>query len=401
MTRDRLSVALFCLALAPRLLCAGVLGNIFHLPDEGVYVDTARSLLAGAGYGAYAREPAYPAFLALLLAPFPFPIVLARAAQAVVASTGVLLTLGLGRRVFGEGPAVVAAVIYALDPLLVVAAGLLYPEALAAVLLLAALLAVGRSRDDEHLGGAALVGLLLGVLTLLRPVAGAMVPAFVLWTVAGSGGARWRARRGLAICGVYVLILVPWSYRNYAIRGELTLSVSGKQNAFVLSSEERASGGVVISLLRKSSREPAAVARHVAREFRSFWELYPTRLTTDIPHLRSRFHEFDPRFPIAPTFPRGLRDLASALSFGPELLLAFVGVAVACWQRRTQAAFIGAVILSYALGYAFFIAKLRYRIAVLPEVFLFAGVGATAIVTSLGWRPSWVIRPSPSGGGPR
>jgi hypothetical protein len=36
------------------------------------------------------------------------------------------------------------------------------------------------------------------------------------------------------------------------------------------------------------------------------------------------------------------------------------------------------VVLAWAIGYALFVAKLRYRIPVLPLLFLFTGAGAAA-----------------------
>jgi hypothetical protein len=42
-----------------------------------------------------------------------------------------------------------------------------------------------------------------------------------------------------------------------------------------------------------------------------------------------------------------------------------------------------AIALAYGLGYSLFVAKLRYRIVILPGLFLLAGVAASALVERL------------------
>jgi CHASE2 domain-containing sensor protein len=64
--------------------------------------------------------------------------------------------------------------------------------------------------------------------------------------------------------------------------------------------------------------------------------------------------------------------IASTLQFA----LALVGL-VLLWRKRPSAALlISAVTVTFALGYALFVTKLRYRIPILPLVFVLAGVGA-------------------------
>jgi hypothetical protein len=74
----------------------------------------------------------------------------------------------------------------------------------------------------------------------------------------------------------------------------------------------------------------------------------------------------------------------SAWSFAIELCLALVGIVAAVRTRWRQAALPVAIILAYALGYALFVAKLRYRIPVLPLLFLFTGLGSTVLWSLLG-----------------
>jgi hypothetical protein len=131
-------------------------------------------------------------------------------------------------------------------------------------------------------------------------------------------------------------------------------------------------------MTRWAWRDPAAVLSRVTRQFAQFWELVPTRMTTDNPVQRERLHQRDSRLSVEPLFSRRLRDLVSAGSFSLELFLALVGVIVVGRTRWRQALLLVAVIVTYAVGYALFVAKLRYRIPILPLLFLFTGAGAAA-----------------------
>jgi hypothetical protein len=123
----------------------------------------------------------------------------------------------------------------------------------------------------------------------------------------------------------------------------------------------------------------------VARELGHFWEPYPTRLTTDQSVGRTRLHALDTRLPQETTFPPGLRDVVSAVSYGVEITLAIVGLALAGRERRAAVALIVGVALAYGFGYALFIAKLRYRIVIMPGVFLPRGSGSCCCAR--GWAP--------------
>jgi hypothetical protein len=128
-------------------------------------------------------------------------------------------------------------------------------------------------------------------------------------------------------------------------------------------------------------REPAEFAGHVSRQFVHFWELMPTRLVTDDPARRAEFHRADPRLSTQPLFSRGLRDPVSAVTFGLELALALVGVAVAFRGRWRLSLLPVAMMVVYSLGYSLFVSKVRYRIPLLPLLLAFTGLGAATLLS--------------------
>jgi 4-amino-4-deoxy-L-arabinose transferase-like glycosyltransferase len=268
----------------------------------------------------------------------------------------------------------VAAAIYAVDPLLVVSAGLLYAESLAAMLLTLAVLAAWRAGDNS-LRGSALAGVLLGALTLVRPVGLVLVPVMAVWVALKFSPRRAVAHMGLVVVAA-MLVLAPWIYRNYRVHGRLApIAVAGTHMAPAVP-REVAEYGLTVSIMRKVWTDPARVAGRTAKQFLQFWELTPSRLVTDDPGQRASLHGRDPRLPREALMPTGARDLVSMVASTVEFGLAFIGLLL-LWRRRPDAALlVGAVIFTFALGYALFVTKLRYRIPILPLVFVLAGVGA-------------------------
>jgi 4-amino-4-deoxy-L-arabinose transferase-like glycosyltransferase len=170
------------------------------------------------------KAPGYPAWVGLwysLLGAVPIRVELV---QALLAPVTVLLTWVLARRFFGPPAAVLAAWLVALFPLAFEYYGLLYPEAIAVPLTLAAL-AVVLGREPSR-GRVIAAGLLLGVNLLVRPTSFFLVAAFAAaWIVA----AGWR--RGFAASAATVaiaaLVVVPWTVRNAVVNdgGLIPISV--------------------------------------------------------------------------------------------------------------------------------------------------------------------------------
>ena len=88
--------------------------------DQTAYVAQAKDLLAGTWPdGPFYFQPLYPFFLGglhLLAGPDMYP---ARAAQAVVLSTGALICFWLARRLYGERAAWIAGALYAVYPVFI------------------------------------------------------------------------------------------------------------------------------------------------------------------------------------------------------------------------------------------------------------------------------------------
>jgi hypothetical protein len=301
--------------------------------------------------------------------------------QSTLAALGTVLVYILAERLAGRGPALAAAAIYAVDPLLVVSAGLLYPETAAAALLGTAILAAWWGGQGS-LGYSGLSGVLLGSLVLVRPVALVLVPVVAVWIAVQVPRRRAPAHLGMVTIAT-LLVLAPWSYRNYRVHGRLApIAVAGVHTAPV-APQAVAENGLTLSLLKQAWNNPADFAARTVRQFFQFWELAPTRLTTDDPERRAALHQRDPRLSTDTLVPSGARDLVSMIASTMEFGLALLGLVVLWRRRRAAALLIGAVSIAFGLGYALFVAKLRYRIPILPLVFVLSGVGAWKLGTAV------------------
>lgn len=369
-----------------RIAVAVLLGDRFHFADEAIYVDAAGRIAHGGALGAqYRSVPGYPFMLAALRTMAPPGILGLRVAQATVTAAGGALVVALAGTLVGLRAAVAAGLLYALDPLLAVSGSLLYPDAVAAVLLAALVLAGSTTGPGSTAGRAAAIGIGLGALALLRPAALATVPVLAAWVAAGVGGAaRRRVLHATLVVAACALALAPWTYRNYRLHGALApIAVAGTHTAPVAPADVQAHG-LTGALLREAVEHPWMLAAHVGREFLHFWELYPQRLSTDNDERRAQLHADDPRLPTEATFPAALRDRVATVASTVELGLALLGLGVLWRERRAHAVLLVALMVALGLAYALFIGKTRYRIPVVPLLLVLAGAGAAGLVRSVG-----------------
>ncbi len=384
-----LTPILLSIAVITRVAAAIVMGSEFHFADETHYVDAARSILSGDGFGQnYNRVPVFPVLLAGLLAVLPEPLVALRIAHAAVAGIIALVTLRLGERLFGYPAAAVAAVLVALDPLMVISSALFYPEAITAVAVVALVALCLKATARDSLTTTATAGFLIGLMVQLRQVALFFLPVVVVWLFLRIPAPKLRraTTHAAALGAACLLALAPWSLRNLAVQGSVSPVAMGGARHTIAESRSGEPRNPLSAIIESLVHDTKAQISHTSKRFVQFWELYPTRLATDYPKERAKMHEQDTRLPENASFPRRLRNTVSAVSFGSELLLALIGVGFALRIRRAETLLLLATILSFAFGYALLVSKMRYRIPILPLVFLFSGVGATEVFAAVSAR---------------
>ena len=382
----RALLLLLALAVLARVVAAVVLGGgELRFADEAMYLDGADTLLRGIGLtGPAATVPGYIASLSLLDALAPGGILGLRIAQAAVLALGALATYGIGLRLAGPIAGLAGGLVYALDPLLAVSASLFYPDAPAALLLGGAVLLLWRDDRDRSPARQLVGGVLLGGFVLFRLVGLVLLPPMLLYVALGGRESRARRALGTAVfLAGWLLVVGPWvGYTRHSTGRWLPIATAVRGAPEIGSAVERR--GVVRAVADAAARNPGGFLRRIGVEFAHFWEPYPTRLATDRDDVRAALSVREPRLATAPLGPRGLRDMLSAVTFGIEAVLALIGVSLCARSARRETLWLVGLVLCFALGYALFFGKIRYRIPILPIVVAFAGVGGATLLARVG-----------------
>jgi 4-amino-4-deoxy-L-arabinose transferase-like glycosyltransferase len=137
--------------------------------------------------------------------------------QCVLDTLTILLIYGIGRKCFGDTVALLAATIYAVWPTALLYTSQLGSETLFTFLFCCFILISLEFAEGANWPRAIAAGVLLGLAMLTRGNAVLMVALMVPWSV----WQLWRTPRllvrGLAISFVALVMLVPWTIRNYWI----------------------------------------------------------------------------------------------------------------------------------------------------------------------------------------
>ncbi|MEM1030809.1 MAG: glycosyltransferase family 39 protein [Myxococcota bacterium] len=227
--RRRFALALFAIALAPRLWVALGSGWAPEPVWDGFYYDIgAQSIAAGRGYVGENGNPwchypvGYSAFLGAAYALFGSAPAVGKVAGAVVGAWLAVAVYALGRRFLSETRARIAGGLVAAYPGLVLYAGLHMTEPLSAALIIAAALAAARAgatgeRDPTRSwradGWRALpAGVLFGLATLVRPQSILLAPFSGVWFRARP--VRRQVFAGVVSTAAALLVVSPWTVRN-------------------------------------------------------------------------------------------------------------------------------------------------------------------------------------------
>jgi hypothetical protein len=132
-------------------------------------------------------------------------------------------------------------------------------------------------------------------------------------------------------------------------------------------------------------RRPDVFAARFGREFLGFWELYPSRVSMNRPGFREASNRRDSRVVRQTIYGRrDLMNLVSILSTGPLFLFTMLGLG-AMWVKRNrrELSLLLAIILSYAVGYALFVGKIRYRMPVEPYIVIIGAYGISSVIRKI------------------
>ncbi|MBN1434242.1 hypothetical protein JW921_05735 [Candidatus Fermentibacterales bacterium] len=352
-----------CAGLAARLVFLPVIASM--LPADGLYVDECA--YAG-GVQAAAAPPCFPRPPAMYLLMDCFEAVAGRHDGGRIAGSLASLVPALLVPLCAPGAVpVIASVMCALDPYLVLAGYQLLPGAWAAALVAAAILL---SMRGPRRGRDLLSGLLLGLATLFRGELVLLLPLLGL-------SVEWRWRRWLGGMAGAALVLVPVAVWNLSGGTLATPAANGGLNAWLGTDEELGSvpPGLEFEELVVVT-DPRAASGNAGDIDAVFWERavraagsQPLRLLGLLPRkLLSGF-----------AFPGPGRNLdvpsafrSSGLLVLLPLPLAALSLALAALLRssslRRGASWLFCFLLLQAVVALVFFPAARYRVAVVPAV---------------------------------
>lgn len=206
--------------------------------DQRAYLLEALSLLEDGRFALDGEPmtyhtPGYALFVAGVISVAGQNPAAVHAAQMLVGLGTCCLAFFAVRRLFGLWPGRVAALLFAMDPVMIFMCYFLRTEVLSlfflCVGLYAAVLAATQERRRRALALAGLAGLLLGLGMHVRPLI-QFYPLFVCaaFVLAARGGPARRLGMAVVLYCVFQASLVPWSLRNEAVSGEYTFSAGSE-----------------------------------------------------------------------------------------------------------------------------------------------------------------------------
>jgi hypothetical protein len=360
---------------------------VLEYPDEGAYVLSAKSLVAGEGlideFGYRATYmPGYPAFLAVFQH-LSDPLLWTRVVQAILAALVVPAGLLLARCWWGDvRVAVLAGLAVAFDPFLVFFSGLLLSEALFTVVLIWAWMFVSRlciTGERVRWSDAVLIGLLLLVAVLLRPAAMIFVLCLPLVVLI----VRQPKREALLVSGMSLLIVVvgllPWGFRNQRAVGEFLWLTTRGGISFYDGLQPGATGGSDLAHTKTLPEVRSMDELQWNAYFRErAWQALRDDPMRAVKLAGRKFLRTWSLIPNVETHRQGAPLIVSAIWMGGVLLLALVGFGTCLKKWRCWLTLLTPVI-AVTLLHMVFVGSVRYRVPVMPMVLVVSAVGAVTL----------------------
>ncbi|MGB5108084.1 MAG: glycosyltransferase family 39 protein [Candidatus Zixiibacteriota bacterium] len=246
--RVAVPIGLLLLALFPRVVAAILIPlEITHGDDPWYYLSIAESVFKGAGFSegnllAY-RPPLYPLYITAIFAIFGEHITVVQIIQALMAAVSCVFVYWFSKRLFGFTAGFLAALFCALYPQFIHYSVGIWSEQLFTFLMLLSLflLVEGLAKDSKlPLIGA---GLAIGLAILTRDSAVFILFGYLIWILRVSESRRVAIVRFAAVAVCAVLVVMPWTIRNYKVFGKLVpVSTNGGIN-FYMGNNPDATGG--------------------------------------------------------------------------------------------------------------------------------------------------------------
>lgn len=341
------------------------------------------------------RAPGFPLALAAVYAVFGDRNYLA--AHVFFCLVGAALcfaTYLLAREVAGEWTALVAAALVAVYPNLLYYSIHFASEPLFTLLLTLAIWLAVRAIREWRSGVWVASGVLLGLATLVRPIAFYFFPFFALAIL-------WSGRHRLSAAAVAIVAMgvgliapvAPWTVRNYLVHDHYVLVATnggstfwGANNQLVLDEPENRGGWVSTERMPREKAVVRQRSNEVERDAvewdygKAFLRAHPEA----IPRLA--WYKFYALWTPVSTTPNALFNLALGLSYGAALPFMIAGVVLFARRRGwldPSLLVLAAPVVATTAGTIAFYGSARFRSTIEPVLLVFAAFALTALLVWL------------------
>jgi 4-amino-4-deoxy-L-arabinose transferase-like glycosyltransferase len=396
---------LFCLAaLIIRLVHQATVQDsplfTYLVLDNLMYDEWGRSIASGEGLGEriFFQDPLYAYFLGVLYALFGHRYVVVIAIQCLLGALVPGLIFFAARRWFGQLAAIVAAAIAAFYLPAVYYEGMILKSWLALLLVSLFLWLLSRVDDDPPRWLWPVAGVVLGLACLTRGNLLFFLPVALLWVVLR----RWQWRAALLLLAGAAVVLAPVAVRNRMVGGEWVLTTSNAGQNFYIGNNPHNTLGEY-QFLPFVSPNP----KHEERDFAREAERRSGRAMSVKEVSRFWFSEAWRWIRAEPESWRALLRAKAGVLWGayevpdnldyymygkwaPVLRLPIPGFglvaplgllgALLAWRRRGWPRLLLLFLLVYASSVILFFVFSRFRMAMMPALYMFAGYAVAELV---------------------
>lgn len=395
MSEKKILTLIFLVALAVRLAYVLFFAGSYLSPDSSEWIANAQLIISDHTYGDSWRPPLYSFFLALVYFLFGQTLLAIRLTQSLLGAATCLLVYYISRTVFNKKVGFSGACLCSFYPYFIYYTGDVLAETLLTFLLAASIECLVYFQEEPTWPKAILAGFCLGLTSLCKPV---ILPFVILLPVWGIIVYRQQWRQVLPkisiILAVTILVILPWSVRNYFYYHEFTLvSTSGAslwlaynplaarleklpellstqdQNSKVLPEEfEYYPRLRFIEINNLPRMEADKVFKKEA------WDFMKNNPKTVIWLWSKRFFHFWRLYPLVAT---PANKVAAFLTSGLVIIFGWLGLLISLRHWRKTLLFLF-LLGTYTVVYIFSLTNIRYRIPIDTCLMVFAAY-------TLGW----------------
>jgi 4-amino-4-deoxy-L-arabinose transferase-like glycosyltransferase len=364
-------------------------------PDYLDYLSFAHNLATGVGFAHAVNEqepfsqpvafsawraPLYPAFLAIAFQ-FSRNMFFLQALQVAIAGLSLYFFLRLGFILFGEWPALIAGLIFAFYPPLILYSADLGTEGLFLLLLMAVLLVFYSVGPEVSTIRAFALGVLVGLTALCRPAGLVLAPSLALAILLRTRDWGFAVRRGIVLALAVAMMVLPWTYRNYRLFHKAVLISSNGGAVLWAGAYLRVVPGSGFAAVTRSQHGDLPDLSETERD-----QYYYHQAFAILDHSPRRFGKmllgnFAAMYALVPS---GLYHSARtrwvySVAYIPVLISGLIGF----WllrRRWRELSLLWVFILVATLFYCFWLGSIRYRVtAIEPLLMLGSGVFLCAL----------------------